>query len=120
MLSQISNAAQGGGFAQSPPVVASGSPQATIPETPPTQASSPVPAKIDTAAVQESAGKINNFMEQVGSTVKFSVDAKTGMRVVSVVDTQTNDVIRQMPSQEMLNIAKALDKLQGLLIKEKA
>ena len=32
----------------------------------------------------------------------------------------TNEVIRQIPSEEMLEIAKALDRLQGLLVKQKA
>jgi flagellar protein FlaG len=40
--------------------------------------------------------------------------------VVKVIDRETQDVIRQIPSQEMLDLAQALDKLQGLLIKQKA
>jgi len=37
-----------------------------------------------------------------------------------VVDMATKDVIRQIPTPEVLAIAKALDKLQGLLVKDKA
>ncbi|MDD2914127.1 MAG: flagellar protein FlaG [Gallionella sp.] len=37
-----------------------------------------------------------------------------------MIDTQTNEVIRQLPSKEMVAIAQALDKFQGLLIKIKA
>ena len=40
--------------------------------------------------------------------------------MVKVIDRETEDIIRQIPSQEMLDLAKALDKLQGLLIRQKA
>ena len=40
--------------------------------------------------------------------------------IVKVMDNATKEVIRQIPSVEMLAIAKALDKIQGLLIKQKA
>jgi len=40
--------------------------------------------------------------------------------VVKVVDKETKEVIRQMPSKEVVELAKALDKLQGLMIKQTA
>jgi len=40
--------------------------------------------------------------------------------VVKVVDLETKEVIRQIPSPEVLEIAKAVDQLQGLLIRQKA
>jgi len=39
--------------------------------------------------------------------------------VVKLIDVKTKEVIRQIPAQEMLVIAKRLDELQGLLIKER-
>lgn len=62
----------------------------------------------------------NRFMQALSQNLQFSVDKDTNTTVVKLVDTQTKDVIRQIPSEEMLSIAKALDKLQGLLIKDKA
>jgi flagellar protein FlaG len=40
--------------------------------------------------------------------------------VVSVVDSNTHEVIRQMPSEETLAIARAISRLSGLLLDEKA
>ena len=40
--------------------------------------------------------------------------------VVRVIDKQTGEVIRQMPSKELLEIAKSLDRLQGLLVRNSA
>jgi flagellar protein FlaG len=56
----------------------------------------------------------------MSSDLKFTVDEETGIQVVKVVDTETKDVIRQFPAEEVLAIAQALDKLQGLIIHQKA
>jgi len=39
---------------------------------------------------------------------------------VKLIDKQDNQVLRQVPSQEMLEIAKALDQLQGKLLRNQA
>lgn len=70
--------------------------------------------------VKESVSKINKAIQSISRDLEFSVDEDTKMNVVKVVDIKTKDVIRQFPSEEVLAIAKALDKLQGLLFKEKA
>jgi len=64
--------------------------------------------------------KIQEFVSSAARDIKFSIDKDSGQTVVKVIDRETQDVIRQIPSQEMLDLAQALDKLQGLLIKQKA
>jgi hypothetical protein len=39
--------------------------------------------------------------------------------IIKVVDTATDTVIRQIPSEEAIAIAKSIDKMQGLLINHK-
>ena len=56
----------------------------------------------------------------VAQNLLFSIDDDTGRTIVKIVDSQTDEVIRQMPSEEVLAISKAIDKLQGLLIKQQA
>jgi flagellar protein FlaG len=70
--------------------------------------------------IKESVEKINKAVQAMGRNLQFTVDESTQMNVVKVVDVETKDVIRQIPTEEALAIAKALDKLQGLLLKEKA
>ncbi len=55
------------------------------------------------------------------SQLQFSVDESTGESVIKVMDKATNEIIRQIPSEEMLQIAKALDRFQeSFLINSKA
>lgn len=64
-------------------------------------------------ATQEFVGSINSSLE-------FSVDDDTGTSVVKIVDKDTKELIRQIPSAEMLSIAKALDTIKGILFHQKA
>lgn len=68
----------------------------------------------------EHLNKINAFVQGRASNVQFVTDEDTGLDIVKVVDTSTKEVIRQMPTQEAVQIAKALDHLKGLLIRQKA
>ena len=84
-------------------------------------ASGPAPAhtEVDPAEVASSVAAANAAMQALANGIEFSVDKTTGKTVVRVVDRNTNELIRQIPSPEMVAIAQALDKLQGLLIKQR-
>ncbi|WP_079433173.1 flagellar protein FlaG [Zoogloea sp. LCSB751] len=63
--------------------------------------------------------QIQDVIKQTAQSLQFSIDKDTGSTVVKVVDTESKKVLRQIPSEEVLAIAKALDKLQGLLVRQK-
>jgi flagellar protein FlaG len=77
-------------------------------------------AKVDNAALEEAIKKINAFISPTSSSVQFSVDQDSNRTVVKVVDTETKKVIRQFPDEDVLAMSRALDKLQGLMIKQTA
>lgn len=63
---------------------------------------------------------INSALKQAGSSLEFSVDASTKKTVIKLLDTETGDLIRQFPSEEMLAISRSIDRIQqGLLLKQK-
>lgn len=70
--------------------------------------------------VKEAVDVANNFMRTLSQNLEFSIDKDTSKTVVKVIDTTTNEVVKQFPSQEMLDIARALDRLQGVLHKARA
>ena len=47
--------------------------------------------------------------------LKFEIDKATGERVIQVVDSETGEVVRQIPPQELLHVMKILQDLKGLL-----
>jgi flagellar protein FlaG len=77
----------------------------------------PAPTAAETKAAVVQA---NRAMAALSAALSFEVDAETRTTVVKVIDTSDNSVLRQIPSKEMLEIARALDRLQGLLVRDKA
>ncbi|MEO8837642.1 MAG: flagellar protein FlaG, partial [Herbaspirillum sp.] len=71
------------------------------------------------AQLSQAVGELNKSMKSSASGVEFSIDTDSNRTVVKVVDQQTKEIIRQMPSVEALEISKALDHMQGLLINHK-
>ncbi len=63
---------------------------------------------------------VNEFVKPFNNALNFSVDQESKTTVVKVIDQSTKEVIRQIPSEEMLALAKALDTMKGLLIQQKA
>jgi flagellar protein FlaG len=80
----------------------------------------PKPAPVDEVELKHALDAINKRLQPIASNIEFSIDQDSGRTLVKIVDTATNTVLRQTPSKEVLAIAKELDKLQGLLIREKA
>lgn len=81
------------------------------------QQAKPVPSL---EQVTQALKSINSVLQLRSQDLEFSVDSESERTIVRVVDKKTKEVIRQMPSQEVLDIAKALDRLQSLLIRETA
>lgn len=69
--------------------------------------------------VEEAVSKVSEFVSRTSNQINISIDKESGMRVVKVVDAATNEVVRQIPSEEIVAIARALDKLQGLFLRDK-
>lgn len=69
-----------------------------------------------TLAVQNIQGAVENLAHNL----RFSIDEDTGKTIIKVVDTHTDEVIRQFPTEQAIEIARTLDKVQGLLFNDKA
>lgn len=65
--------------------------------------------------------KLNDYVQNVQRTLSFSVDKDTGMTVVKVIDTQTNELVRQIPAENVLKLAADIDKqTANLFVQERA
>ncbi len=64
-------------------------------------------ANID-VALQE----VEDFLQVQNRNLAFSVDDETKRAVVTVTDSQSGDVIRQIPSEEVLQLAERIKDLQ--------
>jgi flagellar protein FlaG len=63
--------------------------------------------------VDEALGNINQYLQSTSTQLSFSVDEATDRSIVTVTDAATGDVIRQIPSEEVLKFAERLNELQS-------
>jgi flagellar protein FlaG len=60
----------------------------------------------------EAATLIESFLQGQNRNLAFSIDENTKRSVVTVLDSDSGDVIRQIPSEEILVLAKRIQELQ--------
>jgi flagellar protein FlaG len=82
-------------------------------QRPPAPTAEPEPV---TAATQAPAEKPPEAPHPTAAEMRFHVDQDTGKTVVSFVDPENGQVIRQFPSSEALEVAKAIGKFQGMFV----
>lgn len=81
-----------------------------------------VAAEPTAAQLKKAVDHINVAMRQNNSNVEFTIDSDSKRTIIKVVESRTGDVIRQYPTEEVIAIAHAIDKMQqrGLLLKQEA
>lgn len=72
------------------------------------------------ASMEEAFDEINAAMQAWDTGMKFEIDEDTHQVVVSIIDTKSGDVLRQIPSEEVLHVAKMIAQFQGNLVSVKA
>ena len=70
--------------------------------------------------VAKAAKEIQSFVQSMGRNLNFSIDQTTGYHVVRVMNPETNEVVRQLPSEELLRIAQSMSKLNSALVNQRA
>jgi flagellar protein FlaG len=81
------------------------------------------PAETTEASAEQIQSAINKIQQSVPlaqQNMQFSVDDETGKTVVSITDKDSGELIRQVPSEELMEIAKNIGRMQGLLVNNQA
>jgi len=70
--------------------------------------------------IQAAARTIDSFVRDMGRSLDFRVDSSSGKQIVRVSNPQTGEVVRQIPNEEAVQIARSLNYLQSVLVSIKA
>lgn len=74
----------------------------------------------DDAEIGNVIADLNKVAQAAAQGVRFSVDEESGRTVVKVVDTQTDAVLRQIPTVEALKLWRSIEQMQGSILRDKA
>lgn len=97
--------------------------EAKAPQTRPAEEARRVEQKADTpvrelSEMLEIVEAANEKLKSSNAVISFSVDPDTKMVVTTLLDSRTNEVIRQIPNEVVLEIARSLDKIAPILVQE--
>ncbi len=94
-----------------PEIKADASPKVVAPK--------PIEIKFDQAQatknLKEAVSLLNKQMADTGRGLGFSYDESKASAVIKVSDINTGEVVRQIPSEDVLRIAHKIDDLKGIL-----
>jgi len=97
--------------------------QADLSDVQTAQPASETAADLQKMTAEEMQGvvdKLNEFMQSGQRNLNFSVDTDTDETVIKVMDTQTQEVVRQFPSEEALKLTKHIEGMMGLIFNDHA
>ncbi len=63
--------------------------------------------------IEDAVAEINDAVVSQGRQLNFSVDEDSNRSVVKVTDSETGELIRQVPSDEVLKLARRLQDMQS-------
>ena len=61
---------------------------------------------------------INETMSMFNRSLSFQVDEVNGRTVIKIMDSETDELIKQIPSEDMLKIISHMQEMQSLLAGE--
>ena len=65
--------------------------------------------EVDRERVQDAVSRINDYVQQTERTLDFQLDEDSGKTVIRVYDRQSDELIRQIPSELALELAQKLN-----------
>lgn len=68
--------------------------------------------------LEKVAQQLQDFVGQMNKSLQFNVHEESGRDVIQVVDRKSGDLIKQYPSEEVLDLVAKLSQATGSLIDE--
>jgi len=87
----------------------------------PTQHEHPTEKRADYSReeLEKTVHTLNRWMQSNSTHLKFRLHDKLNEYYVEIVDDQTNEVIREIPSRKIMDVAAKMQEMIGLLVDEK-
>ena len=68
--------------------------------------------------VEEAIDRLNEQMAANGRDLRFSIDARLDRTIVTVRSSVSGEIVRQIPDDAMLRVARSIEDLKGVLYNE--
>ncbi len=70
--------------------------------------------------LEDVVSDLNKLVRELHRELRFSVDKDSGDTVIKVIDRETDEVVRQIPSEELIHLRKRLQDAAGVFFQDSA
>ena len=71
--------------------------------------------------LQNAVSELNDFVQNIRRNLEFTIDDESGRIVIKVIDSESKEIIRQIPPEEAVQLAQALEGTRdGTILNAKA
>ncbi|MCB1774598.1 MAG: flagellar protein FlaG [Gammaproteobacteria bacterium] len=70
--------------------------------------------------LEEVVSDLNNLVRELHRELQFSVDEDSGETVIKVIDKETDEIVRQIPSEEIMELRRRLQQATGVIFRDSA
>lgn len=71
--------------------------------------------------LQSAVSELNDFVQNIRRNLEFTIDDESGRIVIKVIDSESKEIIRQIPPEEAVQLAQALEGTRdGTILNAKA
>jgi len=82
--------------------------------TPPAMDIVPSVGGVSGAVAMEAAREVTQHMKMAGTSLSITVDDRLGATIIQVTDKETDELIRQIPPEEIVSLARFLRENAGV------
>jgi flagellar protein FlaG len=78
------------------------------------------PAEKEQEPLDHVVSDLNSLVRELHRELQFSVDDESGDTVIKVIDLETDEVVRQIPSEEAMRMRRHLQETTGVIFQDSA
>ncbi|USD65966.1 flagellar protein FlaG [Vibrio sp. SCSIO 43136] len=72
-------------------------------------------SKLNAEELEKRIDEVNDYIASINTGLSFRFDEESGRDVVTIFDANTGDIIKQIPSEEMLEVLRRLNSSSGFV-----
>lgn len=91
----------------------------TVGATPPFQSQAAVDKQLSKKEVEREVENLNKFVQSSATHIKFTLHEGLNEYYVQVINDETNEVVKEIPSKKVMDMVAKMHEMIGLLVDEK-
>jgi flagellar protein FlaG len=75
---------------------------------------------VNPVEISQAVNRLNEHVQNISRDLEFTIDEELNKTIITVYDSETEEIIRQIPSDEVLALARFLESEGSVIMKTKA